>query len=100
MKSTTCMGSATKDELRSRIDRLEAQLAKVRSVLEAASEERYQCLEEWRQQAERWKKEGDMYGWNFHMGMSAGANWVDIFYRRITRALEIERAALDAEKED
>lgn len=77
-----------------RLRSLEGALADVKAKLEAASEERYQVLTEWEREAQKWKREGDMYGWNFHMGMAAGANWCDIFYRRIGRSLEAFRAAL------
>ena len=66
---------------------------RVRAVLEAASEERYQLLREWEQQAAKWKREGDMYGWNFHMGMAAGANWCDIIYNRVRRVLDAAPSA-------
>ena len=66
------------------LDRIEAALA-------SASEERYQLLNEWRSDAEKWKVEGDMYGWNFHQGMAGGANWTDILYRRIGREIEAIR---------
>lgn len=66
-------------------------LDRIEKAVADASEERYQSLREWRQLAEQWKSEGDMSGWNFHQGMAAGANWVDIYYRRITREIEAIR---------
>jgi len=63
---------------------------KVLQGIASASEERYQFLEECRREAEKWKAEGDMYGWNFHMGMAGGANWTDLFYQRVIRALKTE----------
>lgn len=65
-----------------------AVLERIKKTLEAASEERYQELHDWERLAAKWKAEGDMYGWNFHQGMAAGANWCDIFYRRIGRELD------------
>lgn len=53
-----------------------------------ASEERYQFLEECRKEANKWKAENDMYGWNFHTGMASGANWADLYYQRVARKLE------------
>jgi hypothetical protein len=58
--------------------------------IESASEERYLFLEECHREAEKWRSEGDMYGWNFHQGMVAGANWSDLFYQRVIRALKTE----------
>lgn len=66
-------------------------LAEIERALEAASEERYQELKNWEREAWKWKAEGDMYGWNFHTGMAAGANWCDIFYRRIGRVIKTLR---------
>jgi hypothetical protein len=75
-------------------DRLDIALFAVEQVrravvtLNEASEERYQFLKEREAEAEKWKAEGDMHGWNFHQGLAAGANWCDIFYRRAARLLQ------------
>lgn len=73
---------------------LTAALDKIEASLEAASEERYQELKVWEKEAWKWKAEGDGYGWNFHTGMAAGANWCDIFYRRIGRTIKELRKAI------
>ena len=39
-------------------------------------------------ESNKWKSEGDMYGWNFHEGMRAGSTWTQLFYARIRRKLE------------
>jgi len=91
------------DSLRSRLAETEIQfseaLEEILSTLNSASEERYQCLNEWEQAAEKWKREGDMYGWNFHQGMAAGANWTDLLYQRIARAINAIKVRIDAAKE-
>lgn len=66
-------------------------LERIAVALTEASEERYQEMQVWSQLAERWKRDGDLYGWNFHKGMEAGANWTDILYHRATRAIETLR---------
>ena len=62
-------------------------LERIKKSLESASEERLQELKKWERESERWRAEGDMYGWNFHQGMTAGANWCDILYRRVDREI-------------
>jgi len=66
-------------------------LDRLARLLDACSEERYQELKSWEAQARRWESEGDMYGWNFHQGMAAGANWCDIIYRQLGREIETIR---------
>jgi hypothetical protein len=67
---------------------MRASLVACRAALERASDERYEFLKQREVEATYWKSEGDLYGWNFHQGMAAGANWCDIFYRRIVRTLD------------
>ena len=71
-------------------------LDRVEKSLNAASEERYRELKDWEAEARKWQAEGDMYGWNFHQGMAAGANWCDILYRRIGREVETIRKEIIA----
>jgi molecular chaperone DnaK (HSP70) len=76
---------------------VEQALQRVLTSLSSAADERFARLGEWRQESERWKADGDMYGWNFFQGMASGANWADILYQRIGRevtAIRTERAAL------
>lgn len=40
------------------------------------------------QEAEKWKSEGDMYGWNFHMGRAGGMTTASIIFFRVQRVLE------------
>lgn len=63
-------------------------LKKVELEHDEAVEERYQFLEDCRHEAEKWKKEGDMYGYNFHQGMAGGANQADLYYARVGRILK------------
>lgn len=62
-------------------------LERIAMVLTVASDERYSLLKEWQAKACKWEAEGDMYGWNFHQGMAAGANWCDLIYQRIGREI-------------
>ena len=73
-------------------------LDEVEKLLKECSEERLNLLREWEAEAERWKKEGDMYGWNFFQGMAGGANWCDIIYKRALRKLRELKDALDREE--
>lgn len=69
-----------------------------RVVKNVASEERYQLLEECRQKSETFKRDGDMYGWNFLQGMSAGANWADLYYHKVVREIRVIGALKIEEK--
>lgn len=44
-------------------------------------------VEDARKEADHWKAEGDMYGWNFHQGRAAGMVSASIIYHRIERAV-------------
>jgi len=74
-----------REALAGAMEDLEAILA----VFKAASDERWQFLQECYAAAEKCKAEGgDWCGWNFHMGRSAGGNECDIMYFKVRRALE------------
>lgn len=70
---------------------LSAALDRLMAVFNEASDERYENLKEWENLGRRWQSEGDGYGYNFHQGMAAGANWCDIYYRRVGREIEAIR---------
>jgi hypothetical protein len=74
-------------ELRERVRELEEALqqhrASVKEAVESANEERLKHQDECEREAEKWKSEGDMYGWNFHMGRAAGMNYMDILWDRV-----------------
>ena len=40
--------------------------------------------------AEKFKAEGDMYGWNFHMGEKAGAVWMHMFMTKLLKATSLK----------
>lgn len=58
------------------------------ATFKQADEQRLKELEEYRLEAEKWKAEGNRYGWNFHRGMSAGMNTASIIFYRVQRFLE------------
>jgi hypothetical protein len=76
-----------RDQLRERVRVLEGALqqhrASVKEAVESANEERLKHQDECEREAEKWKSEGDMYGWNFHMGRAAGMNYMDILWDRV-----------------
>jgi hypothetical protein len=75
------------------LDRIEKRLSR-------AQEEYFKNLEKWRVTAEDLKNEDDMFGWNFHTGMTAGAVSVNIYYYRIERELDAIRKDLKKEAEN
>lgn len=40
------------------------------------------------EEADRWKSEGDMYGWNFHKGAASGCTSASIIFFRVKREIE------------
>ena len=74
-------------------------LERVLARFKEADDERYKNQMEWRAEAERWKREGDWYGNNFHLGMDSGANWTSLFFFRVRRELETILKSLPAETE-
>lgn len=68
------------------------------AVAESINQERLKEQDDWEAQAAKCKKQKDMYGWNFFMGMAAGGNWIDIIYRKIFR--EIEKTKIDEKSMD
>lgn len=67
------------------------------SLIKSSNDERLNQMDEWRREADKWKSEGDWCGWNFFQGMAAGANWIDIIYYRVRKAIEqIDLAAAKA----
>ena len=76
---------------------LEEALERIKKSLDSASEERLQELKKWERESERWRADGDMYGW-FHQGMVAGGNWCDILYRRVDREIAALREERDVPK--
>lgn len=59
-----------------------------------ADEERLQETHRERDEAERWRADDDMYGWNFYMGKSSGTIGASLYYGRVRRAIEKRLAEL------
>lgn len=77
---------------------MENLLQKAIELFKAADEERYQTLRESQQEAEKWKREDDMYGWNFHMGKAAGCNENSFVYRRVLNYLQEQQKLLEEQR--
>lgn len=82
------------DHFIARVRELEAERAGLRARVEIAlakfneaDEERLCETDERRVEADKWKSEGDMYGWNFHQGVSAGCTTASILFHRVKREL-------------
>ena len=73
----------------------EAEIARLLAVVndgmklfKEADEERLKETHDAQAEAERWKADDDMYGWNFHMGMSSGTTHASILFYRVWRHLK------------
>jgi len=51
-------------------------------------EERMLVMQKARDEAEKWKAEGDMYGWNFHQGIASGTIAASFIYGRIFKSMK------------
>ena len=75
----------------------EQEIARLREVISQTWEEcddaRMSEVEDARKEADHWKSEGDMYGWNFHQGRSYGMIAASIIYHRIKRAALLTEAS-------
>lgn len=67
--------------------KMQAALQKALEVFKTCDEQRLQETDECRDEAEKWKSEGDMYGWNFHQGRSGGTIGASIIYERVRRMI-------------
>lgn len=63
-------------------------LTQLLDLQKSSDEERLIQTYDAREEAEKWKAEGDMYGWNFHQGRSAGTIWASIIFDRVRRTIE------------
>jgi hypothetical protein len=70
-----------------RAEEAEAKLVKALAEFDAANAERLQETNNAHEEANRWKAEGDMYGWNFHEGRASGTTWASIIFYRVRRML-------------
>lgn len=79
--------------------RLADVLSEIQKRLRDADDERLAETVEARDDAEKWKSQGDMYGWNFHQGRSAGTIGASFGYNRVERWVKEQLAALAAYRE-
>lgn len=73
---------------RKRAEDAEALLARALETFKLADKERLQAVHDANDEAEKWKSEGDMYGWNFHVGKAGGMTEASIIFYRVRRLLE------------
>ena len=66
---------------------------KLRETWELCDNERLQRMDELRNESEKWKLEGDWFGWNFFQGMASGTIWASIIYDRMRRLYFAEQPA-------
>jgi len=59
----------------------------VSTLWKKCEEERLTKTYACRDEAERWKAEGDWYGWNFHQGRASGTIEASFIYNRMRRAM-------------
>lgn len=69
--------------------KLAAALTTLLAKFKAADDERLEETESAHKEADKWKAEGDMYGYNFHEGRSGGTIWASIIYERVRRELKM-----------
>jgi hypothetical protein len=62
-------------------------LTSLKDEFKAANEERLKETQDAHTEANRWKAEGDMYGWNFHEGRAGGTTYASIYFYRVYRKL-------------
>ncbi len=62
-------------------------MSNLQRLWDQCEQDRLNKTHEFRDEAERWKKEGDMYGWNFHQGKSSGTVEASFIYNRMEKAL-------------
>lgn len=83
-------------ELGTEVTRLRGVLVNLKDEYKAADVERLQETEDAHNEANKWKSEGDMYGWNFHEGRAGGITWGSIIFYRVLRKLEAILAKAEA----
>jgi len=60
-------------------------VAKMKEQFKAADDERLELTYSARDEGEKWRNEGDMYGWNFHQGRSAGTIEASFCFDKVRR---------------
>ncbi len=58
------------------------------TIWKACDHERYDKTQEAQLEAQRWQREGDWYGYNFHSGKASGTVEASFIYGRIQKKLE------------
>jgi hypothetical protein len=61
---------------------------KLMEIWKECDEERLDLVNKSRNESEKWRSEGDMYGWNFHQGVASGMVQASIVFDRIRRFLD------------
>ena len=74
-------------------------LNQLKALFRTCDNERLNRLEESRDEAEKWKGEGDWFGWNFHQGRAGGMNEASIIFYRMKRLIDEALSALEAKGE-
>ena len=77
---------------------MESMLRGLLKTFDDADLERLAEVYERDEESERWKSEGDMYGWNFHKGAAAGCTSASIIFFRVKREIEKQLDILAALK--
>jgi len=71
-----------------KVKHLETTIKEAFDLFKAADDERLEGVYDADKEAEKWKAEGDMYGWNFHKGKAGGMTQASIIFYRVFRRLK------------
>ena len=84
----TCMTEAEPYQLlQDKLLQVQADNARLRELWVEVEAKYFALLEEKDAEAEQFKAEGDMYGWNFHMGIRSGAVQMHLDMTKMIKAL-------------
>jgi len=72
-----------------KVSKLEAAVKDAFELFKTADDERLEGTNDADAEAEKWKAEGDMYGWNFHKGKAGGMTEASIIFYRVFRRLKL-----------
>lgn len=79
-------------------------VAKMEEKFKEADEERLKLTHAAMDESEKWKKEKDMYGWNYHQGRAVGTIDANLIYARVWRLfhsfVQPEKLALEVVEEE
>lgn len=76
-------------DLEIKVKRLEDAIKEAFELFKAADEQRFCEVKQSHDEAEKWRSEGDMYGWNFHQGKAGGMTQASIIFYRVFRRLKM-----------